>query len=158
MLVTAVAAPLGVVMVRMDSASALPVVVQVSSVKGAIPSAPSVVPSPAARRPSTAAAPPRLAAPKPGLAAPLVRAPIAPPHSQTGEGTWYVFIAGGCANNTLPKGTRVQVTNLASGATTTCVVNDRGAFRLPRILDMDKRVFAQLADPGTGVIPIRISW
>jgi len=92
------------------------------------------------------------------LATPAAGASGSSGQSETGEGTWYVFEPGGCANNTLPKGTVVTVTNLASGATTTCVVNDRGAFGPPRILDMDETVFSQIGDPGSGVIPIRISW
>lgn len=76
----------------------------------------------------------------------------------TGQGTYYTYIPGGCANNFLPMGTVVTVTNLNNGATTSCVVNDRGAFGPPRILDMDITVFSAIANPSEGVIPIRISW
>jgi hypothetical protein len=82
----------------------------------------------------------------------------APRRSQSGQGTWYRYQAGGCANNNLPMGTVVTVTNVDNGATTTCVVNDRGGFSYPRILDMDVSVFQQLAPLSSGVINISISW
>jgi rare lipoprotein A len=58
----------------------------------------------------------------------------------------------------LPFGTVVTVTNLANGATTTCTVNDRGPYGPGRIIDLDQGVFAQIADPATGVINVTITW
>lgn len=118
-----------------------------------------------AAKPSTTVAKPKAVAPAPKPAAKPAAAPAprpaAPPasgNSQSGQGTWYSYKPGGCANNNLPKGTVVHVTNTANGRSATCVVNDTGGFSYPRILDMDKSVFAQLADPSAGVIPIVISW
>jgi rare lipoprotein A len=52
----------------------------------------------------------------------------------------------------------VTVTNLANGASTTCTVNDRGPYGPGRIIDLDREVFAQLADPAVGVIDVVITW
>ncbi len=125
-------------------------------------------PTTAAKRelPKPAAAP-VYTAPKPVAPAPrpVVTAPPPPPpapprpaNSQAGQGTWYRYEPGGCANNSLPMGTLVHVTNVATGATATCVVNDRGAFGYPTILDMDASVFQQLAPLAAGRINITISW
>jgi len=82
----------------------------------------------------------------------------APPNTQTGGASWYAYNPGECAHRTLPKGTVVTVTNLANGATVTCVVTDRGPYDYSRIIDLDRDTFAQLADPTQGVIQVEISW
>jgi hypothetical protein len=123
------------------------------------PSTTAAAPSSSAARPAatTAPRPTATTAPRPApTAAP--RPAAAPASSQSGQGTWYRYKSGGCANNNLPMGTVVHVTNTATGATATCVVNDRGAFGYPTILDMDASVFQQLAPLGAGRISIRISW
>jgi LysM repeat protein len=63
-----------------------------------------------------------------------------------------------CAHKTLPRGTVVTITNLDNGKSTTCVVRDRGPFYPGRIIDLDTEVFAELANPSIGVIPVRITW
>jgi rare lipoprotein A len=55
-------------------------------------------------------------------------------------------------------GTIVTVTNLDNGKRTTCRVADRGPYIENRIIDLANGVFAQVADPGEGVFPARISW
>ena len=52
----------------------------------------------------------------------------------------------------------VTVTRLGTGASATCVVTDRGPHGAGRIIDLDRGTFAQLADPGAGVIQVRITW
>jgi len=130
--------------------------------------------------PTTAAAPVATTAPRPVVTAPrpVVTAPrpvIAaapapttttttappaprPPHSQSGQATWYRWRAGNCAHNSLPKGTKVTVTAVATGRSTTCVVGDRGGFRNPTIIDLDASVFAKIAPLGSGRIAVTISW
>jgi rare lipoprotein A len=82
----------------------------------------------------------------------------APSNEQTGGASWYDYNPGECAHRTLPKGTVVTVTRLDTGASVTCTITDRGPYDGGRILDMDRSTFAQLADPGTGVIQVRITW
>lgn len=82
-----------------------------------------------------------------------------PGGSQEGGASWYRYKAGTCAHRTLPKGTVVEVTNLASGRTATCTVADRGPFIAGRIIDLDHSVFMAIADsPGQGVVRVRIEW
>ncbi len=86
-------------------------------------------------------------------------APPAPsPHRQSGQATWYRWRRGNCAHNSLPMGTRVTVTVVATGRSTTCVVGDRGGFRSPTIIDLDASVFEQIAPLGAGRIAVVISW
>ena len=79
-------------------------------------------------------------------------------NTETGGASWYDYRSGECAHQTIPKGTVVTVTNLANGASTTCVVTDRGPYSGGRIIDLDRGTFAQIADPGSGVIQVRITW
>ncbi len=44
------------------------------------------------------------------------------------------------------------------GASTTCVVTDRGPYGAGRIIDLDATVFDDLAGLGTGVIDVVITW
>ena len=81
-----------------------------------------------------------------------------PANSETGGASWYDYRPGECAHKTIPKGTVVTVTNLATGASTTCVVTDRGPYDGARIIDLDRTTFAQIADPSRGVIEVRITW
>ena len=62
-----------------------------------------------------------------------------------------------CAHRTLPKGTVVTVVNTKSGASTWCVVRDRGPFG-NAIIDLDEEQFVELAPVGAGVINVRITW
>jgi rare lipoprotein A len=63
-----------------------------------------------------------------------------------------------CASPTLPFGTVLTVTNSATGASTTCTVDDREQAGFPRVVDMSPSGFAQLADPSQGVVDVTISW
>jgi peptidoglycan lytic transglycosylase len=84
-----------------------------------------------------------------------------PPSSgqQEGGASWYHYKAGTCAHRKLPKGTVVKVTNLKTGASTSCTVADRGPFIAGRIIDLDRSVFLAIAEsPGQGVLQVRIEW
>src|SRR5437764_1031936 len=47
-----------------------------------------------------------------------------PQNSESGDATWYNAPSGTCAHRSLPFGTVVKVTNVATGASTTCTVED----------------------------------
>jgi rare lipoprotein A (peptidoglycan hydrolase) len=88
-------------------------------------------------------------------------APVAPvpTNGEEGQATWYAAApAGMCASPTLPFGTVLTVTNLATGASTTCTVDDREQAGYPRVVDLSPSGFAQLADPSQGVVDVTISW
>jgi hypothetical protein len=77
---------------------------------------------------------------------------------QEGGASWYRYKAGTCAHRTLPKGTVVAVTNVATGQSATCTVADRGPFIAGRIIDLDRTVFLAIAQSGQGVVRVRIEW
>jgi rare lipoprotein A (peptidoglycan hydrolase) len=52
----------------------------------------------------------------------------------------------------------VQVVDDASGATATCVVDDREATNGGRVLDMSVTGFSQLASVTQGVVAVTVSW
>jgi rare lipoprotein A (peptidoglycan hydrolase) len=82
----------------------------------------------------------------------------APLPSETGPASWYPAAPGTCAHPTLPFGTVVTITDLATGTTATCTVDDRGPYEGGRIIDLSPDVFAQLAPDSAGVIEVRITW
>jgi hypothetical protein len=77
---------------------------------------------------------------------------------QEGGASWYHYKPGTCAHRTLPRGTVVKVTNLATGQSATCTVADRGPFVAGRIIDLDRSVFLAVAESGQGVVRVRIEW
>lgn len=88
-------------------------------------------------------------------------ASAAPPagRTQSGIASWYEAApAGTCAHRTLPKGTRVDVTNLSNGKRTSCVVSDRGPYVDGYIIDLSKSNFTELAPLDDGIIKVTITW
>jgi rare lipoprotein A (peptidoglycan hydrolase) len=128
---------------------------------------PATAPPTTAPRPTKAATVTKVQAPAP-TAPPTTSAPAttAPPQpsvapaggSEDGQATYYYYRPGECAHKTIPKGTVVTVTNVATGATTSCVVTDRGPYGDGRIIDLDASDFAKIADIGAGVIQVHITW
>lgn len=117
-------------------------------------------PAPPPSEPPPSTEPPPAPAPPPEPEPATVRQAPAPAtaNSAEGEASWYDYKPGSCAHRSLPFGTVVRVTNLGNGRQATCTVGDRGPFVTGRIVDLEKGVFAQLADPSAGVITVRISW
>jgi rare lipoprotein A (peptidoglycan hydrolase) len=85
-------------------------------------------------------------------------APPPPAHVETGQASWYQAPAGTCASPDIAYGTVVTVTDLSSGQSVTCTVDDHQDPSTGRVLDMAEATFAQLADPAVGVIEVRVSW
>ncbi len=78
---------------------------------------------------------------------------------EEGEATWYAAAAPGrCASPTLPFGTVLTVTNVATGAQTVCTVDDREQAGYPRVVDLSPSGFDQLAGLGRGVVDVTVSW
>ena len=72
---------------------------------------------------------------------------------ERGQATWYAAApAGMCASPSLAFGTVVTVTNVATGASTTCTVDDREQAGYPRVVDMSPSGSAQVGrpEPGSG--------
>lgn len=80
-------------------------------------------------------------------------------NGEAGKASWYsAGTPGNCAHRTLPKGTMVQVTNVANGNTATCKVADRGPYVDGRIIDLALVDFERLAGSHVGVIDVIIRW
>ncbi|MEX0832569.1 MAG: RlpA-like double-psi beta-barrel domain-containing protein [Actinomycetota bacterium] len=77
--------------------------------------------------------------------------------SQTGEASWYDRPGLTAASPTLPFGTTVLVTNVATGASVTVVIDDRGPFG-GRIIDLSDEAFERIAPLSQGVAQVRLSW
>jgi hypothetical protein len=60
------------------------------------------------------------------------------------------------ASNTYPLGTLLRVAHAQTGEYIIVRVTDRGGFRYPIVLDLSYAAFGRLADPGRGVIPVRV--
>ncbi len=80
-------------------------------------------------------------------------------NGQGGKASWYTSASsGGCAHRTLPKGTKVKVTNTANGRSVVCTVNERGPYVDGRIIDLSKPDFDNVAGSHVGVIGVMIEW
>lgn len=89
-------------------------------------------------------------------------APPGPHGYQRGQASWYDFCrkeGNFAAHLTLPKGTKVRVTNLDNGKSVTVVINDRGPYGVPgRIIDLCQSAFAQIAPLSQGVANVQLTW
>jgi rare lipoprotein A len=112
----------------------------------------------------------------PALASPVKQAPTGAIHQdnstiQVGTASWYGRgIAGRrtasgerwnprgmtCAHRTLPFGSVVRVTDIASGKHVSLKVNDRGPYIKGRILDLSEGAASELGGRGKGLMTVRI--
>ncbi len=79
--------------------------------------------------------------------------------SLTGTATWYRYAgqpSDECASPTLPMGTHLTVTDVATGVVAYCVVMDREEAN--RAVDLAPDVFEQLSDLSTGTVTVTVSW
>ena len=60
------------------------------------------------------------------------------------------------AHRYLPLGSRVKVTNLVNGQTTSLTINDRGPYKNGRIIDVSQRSAKDLGFLAQGVTRVRI--
>jgi rare lipoprotein A len=79
--------------------------------------------------------------------------------SDDGIASWFYAPPGTCAHRDLPLGTVVTITRLATGASTTCRVADRGpTLATKRVIDLSPDVFDKLASRDAGVIEVLLNW
>jgi rare lipoprotein A (peptidoglycan hydrolase) len=77
----------------------------------------------------------------------------------TGIATWYAEAPPGkCASPWLAFGTVLTITDIASGTTITCVVDDREAAGPPHVVDLSPSGFEAMAPLSQGVTQVNISW
>ncbi|HEX3622528.1 MAG TPA: septal ring lytic transglycosylase RlpA family protein [Acidimicrobiales bacterium] len=90
---------------------------------------------------------------------PLLQAIVPAAAAVLGLASWFDAPPGTCAHRDLPLGTIVKVTRVATGASTTCRVSDRGpSTATNRVIDLSQGTFAELASTDAGVIEVRIEW
>ena len=75
---------------------------------------------------------------------------------KTASGEIYNKYAFTAAHKTLPFGTKVRVTNLNNGLSTTVIINDRGPFKDGRIIDLSYSAAKDINMVGTGTAPVNI--
>jgi rare lipoprotein A (peptidoglycan hydrolase) len=76
--------------------------------------------------------------------------------SQTASGEKFNARAMTAAHRTLPFGTRVRVTDVATGKSVTVRINDRGPFVAGRIIDVSAAAAETLGIVGRGVAKVRL--
>ncbi len=77
----------------------------------------------------------------------------------TGIATWYSEAPPGrCASPWLAFGTTVSITDIATGVSITCLVDDREAQNPGRVIDLSPSGFEAMAPLSQGVIQVNISW
>ncbi|QNF18285.1 septal ring lytic transglycosylase RlpA family protein [Aeromonas jandaei] len=75
---------------------------------------------------------------------------------KTASGEIYRNNLNSAAHMELPFGSMVRVTNLANGKSVVVKVNDRGAFKSGRIIDLSKSAFGSIANIREGVIKVKV--
>lgn len=75
---------------------------------------------------------------------------------KTASGELYRNNLNSAAHMELPFGSMVRVTNLANGKSVVVKVNDRGAFKNGRIIDLSKSAFGSIANIREGVIKVKV--
>ncbi len=76
--------------------------------------------------------------------------------SETGDASWFTADGMVAAHRTLPIGSTVKVTNLATGKSVIVRINQRGPYVDGRIIDLSDDAFRQLAPLGSGTIRVRV--
>jgi rare lipoprotein A len=99
---------------------------------------------------------------------PPVKRPVEPKNSSYGIASFYrhhTHTASGerfdereltAAHRTLPFGTRVRVTSVATGRSVTVRVNDRGPFIPGRIVDLSYSAAEEIGMVGRGVTKVKV--
>jgi uncharacterized protein YabE (DUF348 family) len=76
--------------------------------------------------------------------------------AETGDASWFAADGMVAAHRTLPIGSTVKVTNLATGKSVIVRINQRGPYVDGRIIDLSDDAFQQLAPLGSGTIKVRV--
>lgn len=61
-----------------------------------------------------------------------------------------------CASNIFKLGTKLKVTNKENGKSVIVKVTDTGAFKMPRIVDLSKAAFSQIASLKRGLVAVLV--
>lgn len=75
---------------------------------------------------------------------------------RTASGERFNQNAATCAHRRLPFGTMVRITNLRTGKSATCRINDRGPFAGGRVIDVSKSIASRLGMIRAGTARVRV--
>lgn len=75
---------------------------------------------------------------------------------KTANGETFSQKAMTCASNVYKLGSKLRVTNKESGESVIVTVNDTGAFKMPRIVDLSKAAFSQIASLKRGLVAVLV--
>ena len=75
---------------------------------------------------------------------------------KTADGETYDMYKMTAAHRTFPFGTKVKVTNLANKRSIIVRINDRGPFKMDRIIDLSYAAAIQLGMKGTGTATVKL--
>ena len=70
------------------------------------------------------------------------------------DGSTFKQTALTCASNVYKLGSKLRVLNKENGKSVIVKVTDTGAFRMPRIVDLSKAAFSQIASLSRGVVNV----
>lgn len=71
-----------------------------------------------------------------------------------GIASWYDWTGAAC--NSFPMGSRIRVTNVATGATVESTIVSTGPFIPGRVVDLPRAEFAQIADVSAGIVEVTV--
>jgi rare lipoprotein A len=72
------------------------------------------------------------------------------------DGSTFYQTALTCASNVYKLGSKIRVTNLENRKSVEVKVTDTGPFKLPKIVDLSKAAFSQIASLKQGVIKVLV--
>lgn len=72
------------------------------------------------------------------------------------DGSTFYQTALTCASNMHKLGTQLRVTNPENGKSTIVKVTDTGPFKFPKIVDLSKAAFSQIASLKQGIIKVLV--
>lgn len=72
------------------------------------------------------------------------------------DGSVFYQTAMTCASNVYKLGSMIRVTNTENGKSVTVKVTDTGAFGFPKLVDLSKSAFSQIASLKQGIIKVLV--
>ena len=61
-----------------------------------------------------------------------------------------------CASNVHKLGSKLRVTNMENGKSVIVIVTDTGRFKMPRIVDLTKKAFTEIATLKRGIVRVLV--
>lgn len=72
------------------------------------------------------------------------------------DGSIFLQTALTCASNVYKLGSQLRITNTENGKSVIVKVTDNGAFKMPRIVDLSKKAFSEIASLKQGIVRVLV--